>query len=363
MNGSRIISLDSSSSTEKENNAKNLFFEKKTKISYGLSILVFLIHCSTFANYTVDSSVIRFISVFFQDIITPVAVPLFFIISGATFFRDYNNAKYAEKIKRRILSLGIPFIAWNTINMLFDIVATMWFSKYFIRRKPFIFSPWSFFVSIFHYQHNGPFWFVFALIIFSLCAPLISLIIRNKWIGFGVIVILTILAQFGIGLPCPFFLTQDCIVYYLIGAVIGKHYFSWFSQEHKMNETIVSIVAVILSWGYFILVFYEMLPNLLSVKVIVLTLFSFGVWIGSDLFFKKIPVRDYMSRSFWVFALHENVSAVITKVLYILLPKNEIFALINFVCTIIFTLIVIEIICKLMMHFFPRVAAKLSGGR
>ena len=124
-----------------------------------------------------------------------------------------------------------------------------------------------------------------------------------------------------------------------------------------------------MSWVYYILTFYgilpnyDMRPNIVSVEIVVLVLFSYGVWIGSDLFIKRIPMREFMAHSFWVYALHENVSAVITKVLYLLLPKQELFSVVNFSCTIIISLIVIEVFCKLTFRFLPRVALTLQGGR
>ena len=56
----------------------NLYFwKKKVIVSYVLAILVFWIHSSSFANYGELTGWISIIQIFFQKIITPVAVPLF----------------------------------------------------------------------------------------------------------------------------------------------------------------------------------------------------------------------------------------------------------------------------------------------
>ena len=74
-----------------------LFWKKKEFISFLLSILVFFIH-SYFAQDTGDGSLIAVVnhkvSYFLSCSITRFAVPMFFMLSGITFFKDYNNKKY-----------------------------------------------------------------------------------------------------------------------------------------------------------------------------------------------------------------------------------------------------------------------------
>ena len=100
------------------------FWKKKEFISFLLSILVFLIH-SHFGQNAADGSFISVanqkVSYFFCDSITRFAVPMFFMLSGITFFKDYSNKKYFTKIKSRLFTLVIPYLLWNTIWMLWEI--------------------------------------------------------------------------------------------------------------------------------------------------------------------------------------------------------------------------------------------------
>ena len=79
-----------------------LFWKKKEFISFLLSILVFFIH-SNFAQNIVSDSFISVlnhkVSYFFSRSITQFAVPMFFMLSGISFFKDYNNKKYLTKIR------------------------------------------------------------------------------------------------------------------------------------------------------------------------------------------------------------------------------------------------------------------------
>ena len=82
-------------------NNETLFWKKKEFISFLLSILVFFIH-SYFAQEITNNSFISVVnhkvSYFLSCSITRFAVPMFFMMSGITFFKDYNNKKYLAKI-------------------------------------------------------------------------------------------------------------------------------------------------------------------------------------------------------------------------------------------------------------------------
>lgn len=53
-----------------------------------------------------------------SKVLTHVCVPTFYFISGYLFFKgleSWNSARYKEKLKRRVKTLLIPFLIWNTI--------------------------------------------------------------------------------------------------------------------------------------------------------------------------------------------------------------------------------------------------------
>ena len=65
---------------------------KKTRVTFLLSVMVLLLHISTLANYTLDSEMGKLLLIF-DDVIhaaCEVAVPLFFVISGVLFYRNYT---------------------------------------------------------------------------------------------------------------------------------------------------------------------------------------------------------------------------------------------------------------------------------
>jgi len=211
------------------------FWNKKMIVSYFLSVLVFWIHCSSFANYDNNIACVQFGSFLFASTINRIAVPLFFIISGALFYRDYTDAKYKDKLLRRVKSLAIPFIIWNILNMFFDFFASAFFFKYFIGREKAVISLKNILLGIFHYKYNGPFWFVFALFIFVVAAPIIDKLLYSKLTAILSIAVLIVLNYYGIGLPQPLFLDRTCIIFYLFGGFVGRFYFELFSKRIEKN--------------------------------------------------------------------------------------------------------------------------------
>ena len=83
------------------------------------------------------------------------------------------------------------------------------------------------------------------LIIFSLMAPLVYLIIKNKYVGIISIVCLSVLSLFGIHLPIDVFYYPMSIVFYLIGAIIGYHFFDFACRKSSKNLQIFSLIFLV----------------------------------------------------------------------------------------------------------------------
>ncbi len=342
------------------------FWRKKEVVSFCLSILVFMTHISTFFNYRNIGQISQFEESFWHfasNCITQFAVPLFFIISGALFFRDYSNETYVPKLKKRIRSLLIPFLIWNTIWMLFDLICTKTpISKFFLGRQAFEVTPKNIFEGIFHYGRNLPFWFIFALMCFVLIAPLIDLLLRNKYVGIFAIGTIWVLSFFEIGLPTPLFFKQNSIVYFLIGAYIGKHGFSLLLRPNRRQLQILCAFGIVaIAFALYFLPSNWPLPVQAAITD-VLNLFAAGAfWCAADLFAVQLGKYRSVDASFAVFALHVNVSAVVTKLLFFVLPKTVGAGTVNFFLTIVITMIPIVVFYLLVCRFFPLLAAALFG--
>ena len=343
-----------------------LFWKKKEFISFLLSILVFFIHSyfAQDAGDTLISVVNHKFSYFFSRSITRFAVPMFFMMSGITFFKDYNNKKYLSKIKSRIFTLVIPYLVWNTIWMLWEILKSYSFmAKFSASDEIFPLTLTSILKGIFFYGCNIPFWFIFDLIIFSFAAPIVFLIIKNKYVGIISVICLSVVSLFGIHLPMSVFYYPMAIVFYLMGAIIGYHFFDFVSRKSSKPTQIASLVFLI---AYFLA--KSIAPQEIHIddyltQTIVYTLAALSMWSVADAFIEKVKPRAIYHRSFAVYAMHLNIAIIILKIFSFTLPQNEWLEIPKFIIMVILTLAIINFVCAFLERFAPKIYAILMGNR
>lgn len=364
------------------------FWKKKTIAAFILSIFVFWIHISSFGQYLVTSgqgaqsgseTFVRYLDVFFSDTFVRMAVPLFFILSGAALFRDYDNKKYKTKLKARVWSLLVPYLIWNTIGMLFSIVTSYTFiSQYFSGREKFVITLPNILKAIFFYECNGPFWFICALIVFVLLSPLFELLTKKKITGILVFIVLVIVSRFEIPdfeipyLKMPFFSTlihgttltygTDSLIYYLAGCILGRHFLKQFSEKCPKYVSICSLCVFILctaAWFIRGIGIFE-LPAELTVLFFVI--FALSFWYALDIFaVGDIRIRPFMNDNLFIYAMHVNLSAVIAKLLYMALPKSAIWSIPNFIVTSVLTVSLILLLAAFLRRFANPVYRLLAG--
>lgn len=344
------------------------FWNKKTIISYFLCILVFFIHISAFANYDNTgtdaictlNNLVLFVT---HGLFTPFAVPLFFILSGFAFFRNYNNSLYFSKLKSRIKSLLIPYWVWNIVWTVFAIVTSYTFiSIFFLGRGKFEITPWNLFLSVFHH-YNTPYWFIFNLMFFCVCAPVIYFLLKNKVIACLVLIAIPVLIANNVTLPYAIFYRSDSIFFFIVGAACGIHLKDFFTKKSSIIEIIISICIFVFCCFISGLSYYGFQTFPSFFEPIYLLLFSLSFWKMADIFIDRIKIRPFFTRSFMVYLMHINVSAVITKLLYLILPKSNWWTIPNVVLTVFLTLASINLFCVFMQRFFPKVYMYIGGTR
>ena len=75
-------------------------------VSYILSILIFMIHLSTFQAYSVAGAMGNlWLELFLTEALPRFAVPMFFMLAGVAFFQNYTNASYLQKLRSRVRTL------------------------------------------------------------------------------------------------------------------------------------------------------------------------------------------------------------------------------------------------------------------
>lgn len=109
-------------------------------------------------------------SMFFTEMLTfilcPVAVPCFFLISGYFFFKSsgsFDIPTYVGKLRKRIMTLLVPYILWNVLSVLGEMVRS------FAHGSGFVFPDLLY--CLWTGPANYPFWYVRDLIALVLLSP------------------------------------------------------------------------------------------------------------------------------------------------------------------------------------------------
>lgn len=113
-------------------------------IRFPLAVMVVFIHSFSMGDYDqpnwthlsgMDINVAK--RILFSHVITHIAVPTFYLISGYFFFYKVTNfdfATYKGKLRKRIHTLLIPYILWNTLPILMVVIRKV--AAFFVKGKP-----------------------------------------------------------------------------------------------------------------------------------------------------------------------------------------------------------------------------------
>lgn len=112
-------------------------------------------------------------------ILTDVAVPTFFCISSFLYFRDFkfSQAQYLRKLKSRIISLIVPFLAYNLFLYFYYLVTAYYLHLFPSKVVPT--SPFDFAIYIFESKADPPLWYLLTLFQFVIIAPLIGWLVSR----------------------------------------------------------------------------------------------------------------------------------------------------------------------------------------
>lgn len=342
---------------------KQYFWDKVSFISFLLSVIILYTHTINNVMGKIGNDAFADTFMMYCHGFQGQAVQMFWMISAALFFRDFDYNKVRTKYKSRFHSLVIPFILWNILGMLFyGFIGAVPVLKSLVNQL--VLPTWEFadvLEGVFHYKFNIIFWFIYDLLLLVLFSPIIYSFIRNKWTALFFIVGVEFLAihykQYFYSARCP-----EGWYSYFIAAYIGLHYFD--KMQYSFNKIVnLSLFAIgIVMMGIMVFV-----PNKPFMLHIILSLgISFCLWYGFELLFPLY--RKWMKgMSMFVYAIHFNLSMVVSKLL-IMIPipfsmNTTIHILaILFVATTI-TLFLSVSIGLLLKKYIPQSYYMLTGGR
>ena len=178
-------------------NINNEISERITIIRFPLIVCVVFIHAAgaavAFSDVTIGLDtvpyMVSFVQNLFSHVLARIAVPMFFLISGFLFFRNFELtfSCISRKFQRRVRTLLIPYILWNLFGLFlyFVLQSLPIFSPFFSGKSKFIidYELYDYLNAflVFHWSPNSPtvyqFWFIRDLMLVVLLSPFFKLIV------------------------------------------------------------------------------------------------------------------------------------------------------------------------------------------
>ena len=218
-----------------------------------IAMVVFAHSPGSFESPTVDWSldgwnVYHFVAEMLARHLFSIGTCWFFVFSGYFFLRYLKEEEFglqwvAAKWKKRIWTLLIPYLTWNLLSVVANIVKNSAFSLLHIGETPAnwiteLGTPLFWF---FTGPADFPLWFLRDLILMSLVAPLLYLIFKRfKWVSLAVLV-LVYLSPWSPEIP-----SIRSIFFFSLGAWLGTFKINMLSVCRKVKVPAYIAAGVLL---------------------------------------------------------------------------------------------------------------------
>ena len=264
----------------------------------------------------------NWVSCMFIEALFYFAVPVFFMLTGATLMNYRKRYDTGAFFKKRIFKTFVPFIIWSIIGICWSIFYTKGMKISDIN------TPAKFISAVINCKGMGIYWFFPALFSVYLTIPLFSLVDEDKRIGKKGIFTYLILVYIVLNVLLPFVCRLTGIQWNsALNAVSCGGYVVWFligyllanTDINKKFRILIYILGLIGFFMYFYLTVhnsfktgrfdktyagYMNIPAMLM-GTAVFVFFKYGKWNFIDKHEKAVRfVRNLSSASFGVYLIH-----------------------------------------------------------
>ncbi len=264
----------------------------------------------------------NWVSCMFIEALFYFAVPVFFMLTGATLMNYRKRYGTGTFFKKRLLKTFVPFIIWSIIGICWSVFYTKEMTISDIN------TPAKFISAVINCKGMGIYWFFPALFSVYLTIPLFSLVDEDKRIGKKGIFTYLILVYIVLNVLLPFVCRLTRIQWNsALNAVSCGGYVVWFLIGYLLANTDINkkfrILIYILGFIGFFMYFYLTVQNsfktgrfdktyagYMNIPAIfmgtaVFVLFKYGKWNLIDKHEKAVRfVRNLSSASFGVYLIH-----------------------------------------------------------
>lgn len=329
------------------------FSKKNVFLNVILTGLIVLLHATPLLRFGLEIDKRHFF-IYSIWVLCQIAVPLFFFISAVLFYNTCTSfADVLKKIKRRVVSLLIPYLLWNSLFVAIYYVLT---------HVPVLHNQMNMgqaldsidrvFVGIIDSRFT-PLWFVKILMYYVAFSPVILYFLRNR---------ILFLCLFLIASICSFYyppMVYDCIgmwlPMYLMGAYVG---YNKIQMEKKNGNVILLFITMLCTY---VVAFVN--TDCLQILRFwwPLAVWFITDWLLANFIMNKFRVKKWMGYSFFIYCTHYFVLNVLQKAVVKFFPVNDIVLNLTFVITPVITIVFLIFVAEKCSKF--RLYKILTGGR
>lgn len=283
------------------------------------------------------------------SILTEIAVPYFFVVSGFFFFRHnyYGRGEYYLMIKHKFRTLLIPFVIWNVVG-----------APFFFIKNPNDFNQplWNYLVQLLNSDWYGPLWYIRDLMLFMILVPIYQWAISVKcWWITGVLFLAVIFHW--VPIDCSL-LSSEGILFFILGGILAQ-----FPQFLSCRIPIWVLLIISCLWLCSCLSMVgwsSVLVHKLNTSVGV---FVFWQWLGFIQGKMRIFLLCASQYSFFVYVLHFYIEKVLKVTVAHYFYMNNIVALLTFVLLPVIVAALLITIGTLYKKYLPSIYSFTTGGR
>lgn len=326
------------------------FRNKVNNLSLLLAVLVVFFHSNAYLHESHDNFACRF-QYFICNDLSQGAVPTFFAISGFLFYRNFDFSQLKRKWSSRIRSLVIPYLFWNIVYTLYMFLVS---KMPFVGTDAFPLDIPHLARGIFYHEYNGPFWYMFQLILLTFLCPVLYTIMKRKATAIPFLVLLYTL--FALDIKDLTILQTRAVLYYSLGILFAIHFPNRILERNKVHP--MGILAFILSQ---ILVYSPWATQ--PVVYITIRLLLIVAYVNFAHLLGNIQLPNWLLCSFPIYAMHDIFVETLNKVFSFFVSPASNWILLDFFITTIVSIGICIAINEFLKRYMPKFQSLIFGGR
>lgn len=354
-------------------------YQNFDRLRLPLMLLVVFIHARFMANGGDTASLYGVVSHFFTSVISQVAVPFFFFISGCLYFRNYSDFSintYWKKQYRRLKTLVVPFLLWNTVFWLLFTGFKLVLPSFTNGGIPAITGAslqdvfWVYWGNPTGGPIDFPLWFIRDLITVTFLSPLLFFLLLKIKAGYISLIAIAILWVFAC--PIPFLGNNicSCVFFFSLGGYLNK----LLSSENMLS----GFRKILYGGGKLLIGFFFLLgiistlnhylwDNYIASYILNRLLILEGIVAmycmvnNNSIFFEK--VKDYISGDcvFFIYATHGFLITVIKRVIERLAIDSQVVLILLYFSIVFVTVMICVYLYRLLKAISPKTMTCLTG--